>query len=196
MEAEDGKIAEYKLKGIHLDKGATLKGWDSDGNWYSSYAHKWTNSVETDASGNYKVLMTADSYDFYLKFYSDNHNELYIKALKDVMYFKPNGNTWDKDGAWFAVEYFDSAKKSISWEKLETKVDGYYVHHIPTSITYIKYFRMDKNKSELKEDSKWNASDYCNLANSDVNNAFFQWEDSGYDGWNYSTYNVGSWTNM
>ena len=195
MSEETGKIAEYKIKGLSLDKDATLKIKDSDGNWYADFEHKWTNPVSKDGEGNYKVLMTSNSYDFYLKLYEDSSSKIYIQANKDVMYFDPNVNAWNKDGAWFAVHYFDN-DEDLGWEKLTTKSGSYYKQNVPAGANKAVYYRMDPGKSALEDSSKWNKSGKCNLSNTDVNNAFFLWEDAAWGEWTFSTSNVGSWTNM
>lgn len=195
MSEETGKIAEYKIKGLSLDKDATLKIKDSDGNWYDSFEHKWGNPVAKDTGGNYKVLMTSNSYDFYLKLYEDDSSKIYIQANKDVMFFDPNTSVWNKDNAWFAVHYFDN-DEDLGWEKLTTKVGSYYKQIVPAGANKAIYYRMDPAKSALADSSKWNKSGKCDLTNGDVNNAFFLWSDSAWIEWTFSSYNVGSWTNM
>ena len=188
---------QYFAKGLSLAKDDLITIFSTegqDGTWYDDYEHCWSNSVSKggDFGTDYKVLMTSDSYDIYFKI---NEEKAWIEAKKDTMFFDPNENAWNKDGAWFAVEYFNKDGGVISWQKLENKNGSYFIMNIPTGTTQVKFCRMDKNKSTLEEASAWNKSGKCELANLDVNNAFFLWEDAAWGEWTFSSVNVGSWTN-
>lgn len=190
---------QYVLKGLSLSKDDLVTVYsneDREGIWYNGVDHHWSNPVVIDGlyHTDYKVQMTSSSYDIYFKL---DTQRFYVTAKKDTMFFKPNGETWNKDGAWFAIEYLDDSGNHVSWERLKDPDDnGYYTHHVPTGASKMIYYRMASGKSTLDASSAWNKSGVCNLANTDVNNAFFQWSDCGYDNWTFETYNVGSWTNM
>lgn len=172
MDQETNKEAEYNIKNVSLTKGQILKARSDNGDWYSSFAHMWSNSINKDGDGNYIVPMTSKSYRFYLKFYTDKTTQLYIKADKDVMFFKPSSD-WAKDSAKFKVEFDNEGP-----ELLSNKEDNYYKFTVPSGAKQIKFLRYSSDGNTC-----WNYSSFISLANTDTNNAFVlnggKWNDWG-----------------
>lgn len=185
----DAAEEQNEVENLALSKGDCLEIWDTNNNYHHVYQHVWDNAIEYGGTYNnqYKVGMSSKSYGFY---YKPSEDKTYISASKDLMWFKPNQEIWDKDGAKFSIEFKDANGASISTVALENPdADGYYKYEVPHNAKKCVYNRLDSNRSTV-----WNHSGECELANFDWNNTFFQWKDSGYDGWNYGTYNVGSWS--
>lgn len=196
---EANQIAEYKLTDVALKKGEVLKAWSSDDKWYGNFTHNWSGTpISYDGDGNYKVLISGEKYEFTLKLYNDNSSKLEIFNKKDTLFFKPNEATWQKDGAWFAVRLYTYTDTFLAWQKLENpRDDGYYKISFPKEAAKIKFYRMDKDKTELDESNAWNNSGLCLITNNDPNNAFYQWSDQAWNnGWDFTWSNVGSWSTL
>ena len=65
---------------------------------------------------------------------------------------------WTSDYAWFAVYWFDGAGGE-GWVKMENNQAT-----IPANATHIIFCRMDKNKTEMSWENKWNQTEDLVLA--------------------------------
>ncbi len=81
--------------------------------------------------------------------------ELYAR-FERVIYLKPNSN-WTSGDAWFAAYVWTGS--STKWYKLtDDDNDGIYSAIIDTKYTDIIFVRMNKDKTALSWDSKWDQS--------------------------------------
>ena len=190
MGYEEGKIREYKLENIALDKAAKLKLWANNDVWFKdganncTYEHHWSNSIEY-ADGddhNYIVPMTSNTYSFYLKFYSNGSSKLYITANKDVLFFIPSSD-WKQAGANFAIGLFtenNNDKESPDQQVAPTSENPSGTFRYDIGTTYQRYNYLRKNDSNT---GIWNKSNIQTVGNTDTNNCFSLY-DSYWNDWN------------
>ena len=180
MDAESGKIKEFKLENIPLDKAAKLKIWANNDVWFKdganncTYEHHWSNSIEY-ADGddhNYVVPMTSNTYSFYLKFYDNGSSKLYITANKDILYFKPS-DYWTRSEATFAILQFNN-DGTWAQDLTTSTVDGDGVYKFAVGTTYPKYKFARRNSTNTET---WDASNLQTIGNSDTNNCFSLWDE-------------------
>ena len=180
MEPEEGKIKEYVLENIALNKDAYFKVWANNSVWFvngtnnCTYEHHWSNSITYVDNGEYVnsyiVPMTSNTYTLYLRFYNDGSSKLNITANKDILYFIPSGN-WKSDGAVFAIEMFNDNDQSQ--EIITTSVEnpsGTFKFNIGSTYHKYKYLRQNSGRTET-----WNYSNIVPLGNDDTNNCFELW---------------------
>lgn len=158
MIPEENKINEYSISKT-LSKGATLKVWDSDNNWYTqgvdncSYDDKWGRS--TDNNADYVVPMTA-TYSIYLKFYSTGATQVYLTAPDfETIYLKPNSN-WLSDNARFAAYFFNNSGNE--WHDLIPDGD-YYGITIPEGYNKVIFCRMSSSATDNNWSNVWNQTE-------------------------------------
>lgn len=78
-----------------------------------------------------------------------------------TVYLKPNAN-WKKDGARFAVYYFEN--DANGWVSMtEASRDGYYTAEVPTGYSTIIFCRMNPGTTENNWDNKWNQTENLSL---------------------------------
>ena len=206
MGYEEGKIREYKLENIALDKAAELKIWANNDVWFKdgasncSYEHHWSNSISYSAGDdhNYIVPMTSNTYSFYLKFYENGSSILHITANKDVLYLTPSNN-WKKTDATFFIEQFNSEDDGTGaarnlLAKTEENPSGTFRFDVGTTYPKYKFARRDSTG-----ETPWNISNLLTIGNSDTNNCFALWdkyygsETEIWSSWNADG-NSGSWS--
>ena len=182
MTPEENKINEYSISKT-LSKGATLKVWDSDNNWYTqgvdncSYVDKWSRS--TDNNADYVVPMTA-TYSIYLKLYDTGATQVYLTAPDlTKLYFKPNAN-WNSDGARFAAYFFNDEQSTSTWSDLTLNGD-YYEVDIPANYPSVIFCRMDPGATENNWDNKWNQTGNLNCGPTSYQAVYELAEDAPWD---------------
>ena len=179
MTPEEGKIKEYKLENIPLNKAAELKVWANNDVWFKdgvsncTYEHHWSNSIAFSENDdhNYIVPMTSNTYSFYLKFYNNGSSKLHITANKDILYFIPSNN-WKGGSATFAIERYNN---DDTWANNVTdsveNPSGTFKFVFGTEYSKYKFARRNEDNS-----STWNASNVQTIGNSDTNNCFTLWD--------------------
>ena len=80
----------------------------------------------------------------------------------DVLYLKPNSN-WTQSNAWFAAYFFKEGSSDNYWVKMKNENpcggSDYYKVQIPKGDwTHVIFCRMDKDRSDLSWESRWDQS--------------------------------------
>lgn len=189
MTPEEGKIKEYSLTNISLNRGDLLKVWSDDDVWYQSFAHRWGHAVEKDGDNNYKVGVESANYSLYFKIYNNGNTQLYLTADNHTLFLNPNSD-WKSDGARFAAYFFDDSRSINTWVNMVT--DGSY-YRVSVPQTYwsgeskVIFCRMNGSTSTNNWDNKWNQT--SNLDIQDTSKYMNIYNITGWD-------NSGNWNNV
>ena len=179
MSSETNKIAEYRISGLTLEGGATVKIKSSTGDWLNSFTDDWSDGKQFDENGNYKILMSSNSYSFTLKLYNDKGTSIKVNANKDMMYLKPNSD-WKKEGAKFAAYFYKSNGAETYWKYLDQCSDNnYYSVNVPNEYDKIIFVRLNP-LGGLNWESKWNQTSDLDIDNSNLKNC------AEINGWDYA----------
>ena len=191
MTPEEGKVKEFVISGVSLNKDAQLKFADEYGNYYSSsFKDRWhgDNTVTLSGDGNYIVPMTESAYTFYFKLFSNNSTQVYATAEKTKLYLTPNSN-WTSDNARFAAYFFKDGGNT--WVNMtDADSDGTYEVSIPNgNYTNVIFCRMNPgtNDNNFNEGVKWNQTADLSINQSDLRNRYTVpngvWDNSDDNNW-------------
>ena len=128
--------------------------YDCNGDYYTAEIPGGTTNLKFGGNNEQTLPLTVPADD----------KVLYDMTSQTItaLYLKPGD--WDKDGAWFAV-YLCNGTDDSSWHKM-MKIEGTELYGVeiesskldPVKNKNVIFVRMNKDKSELSWDSKWNQS--------------------------------------
>lgn len=191
MSPEEGKVKEFTISGVSLNKDDEIKFADEYGNFYSStYKDKWNgdNNVTPSLDGNYIIPMSESAYTFYFKLFNNGSTEVYAMADKTKLYLTPNSN-WTQDSARFAAYFFKDGGNT--WVSMaDTDSDGTYEVSIPDGgYTNVIFCRMNPGTADnnFNEGVKWNQTGDLSLNLDDLRNCYTvpngAWDSSDDNNW-------------